>query len=71
MDCQADDWVCHALAKMGLDGFARETVQWFLQGPLKIVTDPGGGGRRGAVGRPHGSPHDHRAGRPQSAAGAD
>lgn len=37
MDCQADDWVCHALAKMGLDGFAGETVQWFLQGPLKIA----------------------------------
>ena len=36
MDCQADDWVCHALAKMGLDGFAGETVQC-LQGPLKIA----------------------------------
>ncbi|MEA2843655.1 MAG: moderate conductance mechanosensitive channel [Actinomycetota bacterium] len=37
MDCQPDDWVCHALAKVGLDGFAAETVQWLLQGPLKIA----------------------------------
>ncbi len=37
MDCQPEDWVCHALIKVGLDGFAGETVRWLLQGPLKIA----------------------------------
>ena len=37
MDCQADVWVCHALGKVGLHGFAAETVRWFLHGPLKIA----------------------------------
>jgi moderate conductance mechanosensitive channel len=37
MDCQPEDWVCHALDRVGIDGFAGETVRWFLQGPLKIM----------------------------------
>lgn len=36
-DCRADDWVCHALARIGIDGFASETVRWFLHGPLEIL----------------------------------
>ena len=37
MDCQPDDWVCTALDKIGLDGFARDTVEFLLERPLKIV----------------------------------
>ena len=37
MECQPDDWVCHALVKIGLEGFAAETVRWLIRGPLKIA----------------------------------
>ena len=36
MACQPDDWVCTALDKIGLEGFARDTVEWVLERPLKI-----------------------------------
>lgn len=37
MDCQPDDWVCTALDRIGLDGFAGATVEFLLERPLKIL----------------------------------
>jgi small conductance mechanosensitive channel len=37
MDCQPKDWVCTALDKAGLSGFAARTVEFLLERPLKIV----------------------------------
>jgi small-conductance mechanosensitive channel len=37
MACQPDDWVCTALDKIGLEGFVRDTVEFVLERPLKIV----------------------------------
>ena len=34
MDCQTDDWVCITLDTIGLDGFARDTVEFVLERPL-------------------------------------
>jgi small-conductance mechanosensitive channel len=37
MPCQPDEWVCNALDEVGLTGFARDTVEFILEGPLKIL----------------------------------
>jgi len=37
MDCQTDQWMCRAIDKVGLSGFAGETVQFLLERPLKII----------------------------------
>ena len=37
MDCQPDDWVCSALDRIGLDGFAGRTFEFLLERPLRIL----------------------------------
>jgi small-conductance mechanosensitive channel len=37
MDCANDDWVCAALDRLGLSGFAGRTVEFFLERPLRIL----------------------------------
>ena len=37
MPCQPDEWICNALDEVGLTGFARDTVEFILEGPLKIL----------------------------------
>ena len=37
MGCRNDEWLCQALQRLGLRGFAGRTVEFLLSGPLRIL----------------------------------